>query len=257
MKAGLAADVHGDMTGVRNLGRQINPKDVDFIFLLGDYSRFGSNEQRNKSDVTAVLDTLEGFNVKAIPGNSDHPGIIDVLEGRDANLHFKVLKLPGLNVIGFGGSNPTPYESQLTYSEEEIRRNLEDLYAGVDEGVKVVLLTHVPPKDTKCDETSSGRHIGSEALRKFIEEKQPDLVLCSHNHDAVGVEDRIGKTRVMVLGMLSEHGAYTLEVSDKIEVKPLSPTGKAERLPIEAIEKTLPKPRAEQPKDTGKSTHPQ
>jgi Icc-related predicted phosphoesterase len=41
---------------------------------------------------------------------------------------------------------------------------------------------------------------GSSGVRKAIEELQPDIAFCSHVHEAEGIEERIGKTRVINVG---------------------------------------------------------
>jgi Icc-related predicted phosphoesterase len=47
---------------------------------------------------------------------------------------------------------------------------------------------------------SGGRHLGSEAVLRAIEDKRPRLAVCGHIHDAWGQESRIGGTRVVNLG---------------------------------------------------------
>jgi len=38
------------------------------------------------------------------------------------------------------------------------------------------------------------------AVRKAIEQLQPDFALCSHVHEADGLEEQIGKTRLINVG---------------------------------------------------------
>ena len=37
---------------------------------------------------------------------------------------------------------------------------------------------------------------GSKGVRKAIEHLNPDILLCGHVHEAEGVEDKIGKTKI-------------------------------------------------------------
>jgi len=48
-------------------------------------------------------------------------------------------------------------------------------------------------------------HVGSEAVRSFIENVQPELCICGHIHESMA-EDSIGKTRIINPGMLGEGG---------------------------------------------------
>lgn len=54
---------------------------------------------------------------------------------------------------------------------------------------KLILITHTPPFDTNCDLTKNKDgtiiHVGSKAVKKIIEEKQPLLTLHGHIHDTV------------------------------------------------------------------------
>jgi len=41
---------------------------------------------------------------------------------------------------------------------------------------------------------------GSTGVRKAITHLKPDIALCSHVHEAEGIEERVGKTRVINVG---------------------------------------------------------
>ena len=87
---------------------------------------------------------------------------------------------------------------------------LEEL-AGDDDMQNAVFLFHSPPYKTNLDRADiEGRkvdhapvdpHVGSIAIRRFIEEKQPLLTLHGHVHESPGLtgswKDRIGRTILM------------------------------------------------------------
>jgi len=64
-----------------------------------------------------------------------------------------------------------------------------------------VLVSHSPPHGTQCDLTASRQHVGSRAVRAFVEREQPALVLSGHIHESPRVSsayhDRIGDTAVV------------------------------------------------------------
>ena len=62
-----------------------------------------------------------------------------------------------------------------------------------------MLVVHSPPKG-HCDQSSSGDHLGSQAILEAIEAKRPTIAVCGHIHEAWGAESEIGPTRVMNLG---------------------------------------------------------
>lgn len=47
-----------------------------------------------------------------------------------------------------------------------------------------VYVCHTPPADTALDQMPRGRHVGSRALRAFVEREQPPLTLHGHIHEA-------------------------------------------------------------------------
>jgi len=60
---------------------------------------------------------------------------------------------------------------------------------------------HSPPHGTRCDMIGATQHVGSRALRAFIERGQPPLVLSGHIHESPRVSssyrDTIGRTVVV------------------------------------------------------------
>jgi Icc-related predicted phosphoesterase len=62
---------------------------------------------------------------------------------------------------------------------------------------KRVLVSHWHAKGTKAE--FSGVE-GDRILRKAVEELKPDLLISAHIHEAEGIEDKIGKTKVVQVG---------------------------------------------------------
>ena len=62
---------------------------------------------------------------------------------------------------------------------------------------KKIMVSHLHASDTKAE--FSGIE-GEEVLRKAIEKFQPDVFLSGHIHEAEGLNEKIGKTRVFSLG---------------------------------------------------------
>ena len=52
---------------------------------------------------------------------------------------------------------------------------------------KTVYVIHCPPNDTNLDIILSGKHVGSMAVRNFIDENQPYLTLHGHIHETVSM----------------------------------------------------------------------
>ncbi len=68
----------------------------------------------------------------------------------------------------------------------------------MQKGKKIVFVTHPPVYHTRLDHLPMG-HRGNKSTRKFIEEAQPDLVLCGHFHENEKKQDKIKKTLTKIV----------------------------------------------------------
>ncbi len=200
MKILAFGDLHGKYQKALD---HLNENKVDLIIITGDITNFGPAELGEE-----ILNEISQFNtpVLAIPGNCDPTSIYSKIDNSQAvNIHDKCMMLKNINICGFGGSNPTPFDTPLEFDEIEIYNEISKIFKTVSKERIVLLITHAPPYGTKTDSTSSGLHAGSKSVRKIIEEFQPTLNICGHIHESRGV-DKIGETMVINPGELS--GGY-------------------------------------------------
>ena len=61
------------------------------------------------------------------------------------------------------------------------------------------MVTHVPPADTLIDKFV-GFLGGSSGVKRAIKKFKPDIALASHIHEASGIEEQIGKTKLINVG---------------------------------------------------------
>ncbi|WP_432738639.1 metallophosphoesterase [Maridesulfovibrio sp. FT414] len=145
-------------------------------------------------------------NILAQAGNMDRRNVTEFLKGRGANLNCEVRELaPGVKLMGVGYSIPTPFGTPSEVSEEEMAVLLEETYGKVGEYERLILAVHDSPYDTALDMISNGMHVGSRAVRAFIEKRQPDIVVSGHIHESRG-EDSIGRSRLFNPGMAAGGG---------------------------------------------------
>ena len=153
-------------------------------------------------------------NILAQQGNMDRDNVTEFLKSKGANLHCESRELaPGIKVMGVGCSIPTPFGTPGEISEEEMSRYLNETHAGLGDYEQLLLVVHDSPFNTKLDVISNGIHVGSKAVRDFIEKHQPEIVLCGHIHEAQG-EDSIGKSRIFNPGMASAGGYVLVSITD-------------------------------------------
>lgn len=219
MKILCIADIHGDIAAVERAKKFAHENAIRDIIILGDFQ--GHRSIGGIDDAEKILNMLKDFNLFVIPGNCDSQMLVPLLSEAKINLHEEILEIPETNVkiVGIGGSIQTEYDTPFELEEEYIYDTLKNLLSKRNSQKKFILATHCPPKYTKCDLTMRGSHNGSEALRKIIEEFQPELVLSSHVHESAGNTDTIGKTRIANIGKLSDGNLAVLEITDDITVK--------------------------------------
>lgn len=172
---------------------------ADGLLISGDITQGGGVKQAERlleaasEHVPALLAQI---------GNMDRPEVTDWLEEKGWNLHATLRRLtPEVGIMGVGGSTFTPFGTPSEFPESHFSIILEQLWEHARAFKHLVLVSHNPPRDTVCDLTSQGVHVGSTALREFIENAQPDVCICGHIHEARGL-DRVGRTAVV------NHGAF-------------------------------------------------
>ena len=170
-----------------------------------------------------------------IPGNDDDFAIDPILDSdefRPINADGKVLEIPGgLGLMSYGWSNETPWKTPREVPEEELYRRLDELAEQVEDPRRAVFMIHVPPHDSGLDTApildenlrptvSAGDvlrgPVGSTAVRRLIEERQPVLSVHGHIHESAG-ERKLGATLSVNPGSEANHGilrGYLVDIGE-------------------------------------------
>ncbi|MDR0465896.1 MAG: metallophosphoesterase [Deltaproteobacteria bacterium] len=181
---------------------------ADGLIITGDLTNIGGEREAAR-----VL----GAARRSIPvaaalfGNMDKAEVAELLDREGINIHASArLLAPGLAVVGVGGSTPTPFGTPREFSEADYATWLENCRIEAKKlADQMLLVSHNPPKNTKCDRIGAGAHVGSEAVRAFIEAHQHALCLCGHIHEARAT-DAIGATQVINPGNFGAGGYIVL-----------------------------------------------
>jgi Icc-related predicted phosphoesterase len=160
--------------------RLVRDEGLDGVFVLGDITHFGPPSW--------AAEFLQGFGVPvyAVPGNCDPPGTTSQIERSATLLHARRVETPFGALVGYGGSNPTIFNTPSEFPEEQI---LRELRPAMTRGA--ILVVHCPPYGIN-DVTFSGQNAGSEAILHVVTEFRPRAVLSGHIHEAFGVVERDG-----------------------------------------------------------------
>ena len=199
----VLGDIHGCIRRVREIPEL---EQAAGVILTGDLTTLGG--------VAAARTVIEAFQavhpvILAQIGNMDRAEVNDWLEAKGINLHRNVRELsPDVALLGVGGSTFSPFGTPSEFPEARFSEWLEDLARRAGSYRDLVLVSHNPPYNTVCDRIDGGRHVGSTAIRDFIEEYQPAACLCGHIHESAGIQ-RVGRTIVANPGPFSA-GGYAL-----------------------------------------------
>lgn len=200
-------------------------KDVDLIAFCGDLHN-GSGPERAKPVAEALANL--GPPVLIVPGNMDHKDVVPQIwqEAKLKMIHSGSCRYGDYGFIGMGGmvpSNPRRLGDPARYyhSNEEFYESLAKNYRAISDLRLKIVLTHQPPRDAR-DKLYNGEVSGSIGLRRFIEEFQPDLLMCGHIHEDRG-EASIGSTKIINVGELRRGYAALVEINEDIRIEWIEP----------------------------------
>ncbi len=216
----VLSDLHEHTAHLERLAGEL--RDAAGVILSGDLTMFGGRDEAAR-----VLDAVRAVhpNVLAVPGNTDHPDVLEYLEEQGVSLHGRAVRVGDVAIYGVGGANPTPFGTPFELPEREIAALLDRALAAAGDAPAHVLVSHPPPFESGVDRLWSGRPVGSRAVRAHIEAHPPALVLCGHIHEGRGT-GVVGATPVHNPGPFVTGGFVRITIDgSRIE-------GRCERLPL-------------------------
>ncbi len=192
MKILAAGDIHGDIGLVKKLSEKAKKEKVDLVVLCGDMTYA---EQSLKNLIGPFKGSAK--QVLLIPGNHETVATVDFLAKLYGirNLHGYSVVYDDVGFFGAGGANIGLFQIE----DSEMFSLLKKAFNGVKNAKKKVMVTHVHPSGSKMEHFTKFFK-GSDAVRKAIDEFKPDILLCSHVHEAEGIEEKIGNTLVINVG---------------------------------------------------------
>lgn len=190
MKLLIFSDIHQDWEQLEKITQQ----EAEIFICLGDFASFGEGLEKGGKIFKPLKERLW-----LLPGNSETVNQIKGLCEKNGFIFFhqQIIKKSGLNLGGFGLSNPTPFKTPGDISEKEIERGLEKF----KNKKNLMLFCHTPPKDTELDVLPDGKtHVGSQAIRDFLEKEKPFCFFSGHVHENEGKIQQIGRTTCFSVG---------------------------------------------------------
>lgn len=188
MRILAAGDFHGDSKTAKKLAEKAAKEKANLVILIGDL--FGMVETKNI--IKPFLDKKQ--RVLFVPGNweSSADAANISAEYKVKNLEDNYVRYENIGIFGVGSSDWTLYPD-----ENKTFKKLKHDFSKIKNLEKKILVSHVHAAGTKSEMSGIP---GSKCLRKAIVQFKPDLFIAGHIHELEGVEEKIGKTKVVNVG---------------------------------------------------------
>jgi len=202
-----------------------------------------------------LKNSIPAFQCFVIMGNDDLRANYDLLveaesEGILNVIHQKARQINNLQILGYCFVPPTPflikdwekyensnriiepiaippedgYRSTEIFEKSTIEKDLS-LFQGSVQAKKTIFVSHCPPYKTNLDHSTKDRyyyeglkldkHLGSVAIRNFIESAQPIVSLHGHIHESTAIS---GKCFDYINGCLCLNGAFEIEDTQSTQI---------------------------------------
>lgn len=191
LKILAASDLHGNEKQIRKLAEKAEKEKVDLVVLCGDLT--GWAETKN------IIKPFKDKNkrVLIIPGNWDSFATTDFLATMYGvrNIHGYSVQYENIGFFGAGGAESSPGPGLI--SEKEMMETLEKAHSGLKGIEKKIMVTHMHPAKSLSEFSGIP---GSKAITEAIKKFKPDFLLHGHIHEAAGMEEKIGNTKIINVG---------------------------------------------------------
>jgi len=206
MRIFQVSDIHGSFEAAERIPEKAKELKADLIVIAGDITHFGG-----PSAAEEILEVISRAKIPIffVSGNCDSPELLkwEPEKLNAVNLNGKHKEFSGYTFVGAGGGSGK-FGTLTELEEEEFEKILENFRRLQ----RVILVAHSPPHGTEVDFTGT-KHIGSTAIRKFVEEVQPILVCTGHAHEGRAIT-KIGRSVIVNAGAAKNGFCAIIDVED-------------------------------------------
>ncbi len=189
IKVMAIGDIHGDTGLAKKLAKRAVDEKVDLVILPGDITWL---DQEFEGIIKPFTKTNK--EILLLPGNHEPNSTINFLSEfypKTKNLHGEAFEKNG---VGFFGAGYDPSTGPFIGKESEILKSLEKGHEKIKNSKRKVMVTHAHHKGSKAEFSGFP---GSTAVKKALKKFKPDFLISGHIHEAGGLYEKIGKTKII------------------------------------------------------------
>ncbi len=180
-----ASDFHDNKKALEKLAEKAIKQKVDLVILAGDIHSYHEGDEN-------ILKPLLKTKKKLffVPGNCETTLEHERLKKHMKSLHGYYVTYGNVGIAGIGSPDWT-----LSHNDEDflmIKKQMEKM-----KPKKKILVSHLHVAGSLAEFSGIP---GDEVLRYAIEKFKPDILISGHIHEAEGIEDKIGKTKIFQVG---------------------------------------------------------
>jgi uncharacterized protein len=181
-------DTHGSEKHLNKIVEKAH--NADIIVCAGDLTIF-------ENELEQILRRLNstGKPVLVIHGNHETGTSMITAAASLPNIHIihkSYFLMNDIIFFGFGGGGFGHVDPRFEIWSDTVNKTIEDLEKRHSKELKFVLVTHAPPYGTNLDDL--GSHVGSKSIMQFVQECQPEILICGHIHECAGNQQKIKNT---------------------------------------------------------------
>ncbi len=211
----------------------------EFCKAYDRYSKFFPiAEESMKRQYEAIDNILKDTKFYAVPGNHDGLCFNDVFA--EQNIHMKVINDEGIIIAGYGSAYgfPVHIPRRLLEQFNEITIPAKDEVG--NEYIQIIsepmqFLSGAEPDIVLTHEIPYENGVGSYGLRFFVDKANPDLLICGHYHNIVGLDRITTDSYIIHPGKIARLDDGISTFAD-IEINPDKDTGYVEKVTIHALD---------------------
>lgn len=182
-----ASDFHDDLKSMEALAKKAVKQKVDLVILAGDIHSYDTG---NENILKPLLKTKK--KLLFVPGNCESHEEHERFRKDMKSLHGYYVTYGDVGIAGIGSPDWTLHHNNQDFLM--IKKQMEKMKPR-----KKILVSHLHAAGSLAEFSGVP---GDDIIRYAIDKFKPDILISGHIHEAEGIEDKIGHTKIFQVGKI-------------------------------------------------------